>query len=319
LKVTFRSRAKAWIRKPWRHQARSIAFHAKVDKLLVPLFRLAALFNNPVFRAARFDSLRQSQDFTFSARDGEYFVVITRDQVISKLLYIDGIFDFQKLELARSLLGRAFELRTLIDIGANIGTVCIPAVKRGLVEKAIAIEPEPTNYRILVANIYLNDLADKIVTHNVALGPQDDQSLVLELSPDNSGDHRIQFGKESGSYSEALRKTITVKSERLDTLIPAIDRSSTLIWMDTQGFEGLILQGATEMLSSRVPLVTEFWPYGMARTNSFDAFKSALLRYETCFDLSSPNPTPIRLTTRFLDDLHSKLSAHSDFTDLLVT
>ncbi len=45
---------------------------------------------------------------------------------------------------AVSLLGRR-GLTSLIDIGANIGTICIPAVKCGLFDRAIAIEPEPLN------------------------------------------------------------------------------------------------------------------------------------------------------------------------------
>ena len=35
------------------------------------------------------------------------------------------------------------------DIGANIGVISIPAVKRGLIKKAYAVEPEPQNYNLL--------------------------------------------------------------------------------------------------------------------------------------------------------------------------
>ena len=45
-----------------------------------------------------------------------------------------------------------------LDIGANIGVICIPAVSRGLVEEAIAIEPESENFKLLKLNISLNNL-----------------------------------------------------------------------------------------------------------------------------------------------------------------
>ena len=38
---------------------------------------------------------------------------------------------------------------TFLDIGANIGVICIPAVKRGLVESANAVEPERKNFELL--------------------------------------------------------------------------------------------------------------------------------------------------------------------------
>jgi len=108
----------------------------------------------------------------------------------------------------------------------------------------MAFEPEPRNYRALVANIYLNDLADKITPYNLALGSEPNQELTFELSTDNGGDHRVKVRQEDGLYSESLRRNIKVKSKRLDDVINEIDNKSSLIWMDTQGFEGYVMKGA---------------------------------------------------------------------------
>ena len=55
----------------------------------------------------------------------------------------------------------------------------------------------------------------------------------------------------------------------LDLLIPSFDPRRTMIWMDTQGFEGHILAGARNALAARTPMVLEFWTFAMNRAGSF--------------------------------------------------
>ena len=42
--------------------------------------------------------------------------------------------------------GKTYQIKKLYDIGANIGVTCIPAVNRGYVKQAIAVEPESENF-----------------------------------------------------------------------------------------------------------------------------------------------------------------------------
>ena len=67
------------------------------------------------------------------------------------------------------ILGKKHKKKTLIDIGANIGSISIPALARGFFRNAIVFEPEIKNYRVLIANIYLNKLENKIRSINLAL------------------------------------------------------------------------------------------------------------------------------------------------------
>src|SRR5262249_5318874 len=161
--------------------------------------------------------------------------------------------------------GAKFELETLVEVGANIGIVCIPAVKRRIARRAIAIEPVPTNCRLLRANIVLNGVEDRIATHQIALGAESNTSVLFELSPDNSGDHRVHLGASGGLQGEGARQTIELPSTRYDDLVPALDPATTLIWMEAQGAEGHILQGAPRALDRRTPLLVEFCPYLIER------------------------------------------------------
>src|SRR6185503_15521766 len=225
--VSATDRLIGWLKSP---------FPAKLHSVLVRAIGVAKIFDGETFRRAYFDTLDPNRQFSVSTHGIEKYVVLNADKAISRTLFIQGSFDFDKVEKVISVMSgvnKAFKLETLIDVGANIGTVCIPAVRRGLAANAIAIEPEPLNYRVLVANIFLNDLADKIETYNLPRGSKDNQNLEREISPSNSGDHRIHVRNESAAAPAG--KTTLVRSETFDSIIPAADKTSSLIWMDTQG------------------------------------------------------------------------------------
>ena len=60
--------------------------------------------------------------------------------------------------------------------------------------------------------------------------------------------------------------------------------------MDTQGFEGHILSGATKLIQYKVPIVTEFWPYGLRKANCLDKFYESLAnsKYQNLYNLRFP-------------------------------
>jgi FkbM family methyltransferase len=249
----------------------------------------------------------------------ERFLVSSSDQSIGRDVYLYGGYDFEKFEKVLARLDPSFQCKLLIDIGANIGTICIPAVKRGYFERALAFEPEPFNYSLLSANISINGLSTEVASHNIALGENEGEALSFELSETNYGDHRIRFSSESGLYGEDQRKVISIKSEPLDTIVDDIDPASTLIWMDTQGFEGYVLKGAERTLSKRPPLVIEFSPYHMNRSGSYQKLKQALcgVGYRMFFDLNEDAP-PSEVSEKVFDSLFKRIGLNGKYTDLLI-
>ncbi len=273
----------------------------------------SAAWRMAVFDAAPVGSVLVSQ------RGQETYLVSSGDRAIARELYVNGQFDFEKLEKVLRLLGPTFKPELLLDIGANIGCICIAAVKRGLFERAIAFEPEPFNFSLLAANIHLNGLASRITPRNLALGARDGEQLVFELSKDNFGDHRVSMGEQDGQFDEARRERITVACESLDSQLAGSELSGCLIWMDTQGFEGYVLQGSMRSLRRRPPLVIEFWPYGMLRSGSYDALKQAVLEagYTQFYDLELDD-VPVPLSEATLDAVWRRLGEGGRFTDLLI-
>ncbi|MGH9619231.1 MAG: FkbM family methyltransferase [Bryobacteraceae bacterium] len=164
--------------------------------------------------------------------------------------------------------------RTVLNVGANIGMTCIGLVRHGYFDRAIAFEPAPDNYRLLTHNIKQNGLSNSIVPFQLALSSSSAVSE-MELSPDNPGDHRIRQSRSPGFFREQKRRTIKILSKTLDEVAerdPYIQHQRIdLVWVDIQGHEGHFFEGARKFLGRGVPVVSEFWPYGLQRAGTSPA------------------------------------------------
>ena len=249
----------------------------------------------------------------------EHFVIDTRDKGgMSKQIFAEGTYDFHDLTRTLELLQQhnvyQGALTLLIDVGANIGPICIATVARGYSKRAIAIEPEPHNCRLLRANIALNGLTKSILVHEFACGMFDNETMDLELSEDNFGDHRIRPGDLPVRDKDENRHKIQIQSHTLDTLCPVEPAENTLIWMDTQGYEGCVLAGAGRWLDAGTPLVMEFDPHLMKRVNSFGLMKAAIANYVGFHDLWR-HPNRFRPISD-LDDLYAELDKEREFGEI---
>jgi FkbM family methyltransferase len=250
----------------------------------------------------------------------ERYLVNSSDRIIGRFCYSRRkSFDAGKLAEAFRLLPSHGSRRVLVDIGGNIGTISISAVVHGWVDRCVTFEPEPGNFRLLQSNILLNGVGDRITAHCIALSDGSASSLEFELSDDNFGDHRVRAGSAAGLFGEERRRTIVVPARKLDDFVDGIDLDAALIWMDTQGFEGFVLSGARAFLDHGVPMVVEFWPYGMQRVGGLEPFLSAVTsgRYSTVIDLEKPHQK-LACTRESLLHLTDAVGTRGRFTDLLI-
>ncbi|MGH9356178.1 MAG: FkbM family methyltransferase [Terriglobia bacterium] len=209
--------------------------------------------------------------------------VSSKDWLMGKRLYVRREHETDEMDRAVGLLRRGGFLKgsgtLLLNVGANLGMTCIGAIKLGYFQRAIAFEPEPGNFRLLCHNVGQNGLEDQIACFQTALSSSN-RATEMELSKDNSGDHRIRASTMPGFYREERRRTVTVQAETLDSFLAGSARRQAeqvdLVWIDVQGHEGHFLQGAQAFFSRRVPVVTEFWPYGMDRAGTSPAAFSAI-------------------------------------------
>lgn len=227
-------------------------------------------------RAHRFDAIgREAPAVAVQVGDLWYFV--PTNDVVGKLTFLEGGFEQKVMEAAVSLLEERLGRppvagRTFVDVGANIGTSTIPALAVLGARHAVAIEPARANCRLLRANIAANDLGERVTVVQVALSAEAGE-VELELGPDNSGDYRIRLSSEPGSIGETGWATETVAAASFDEVCRQHSLSLDdvgLVWMDTQGHEAHVLEGAQSLLASTVPVVAEYWPYGLRRAGTLD-------------------------------------------------
>ena len=294
---------------------------AVLDQTAGRAFVQASTSRSRFVRTVVFDAAQRSSqlELLLYTSGREQYVLNSRDDMICRSVFVYGEFDLAKLEQVMALLRARLgveRLDTIIDVGANIGTICIPAVARGHATRAVAVEPHPVNCRILRTNVALNGLHERITVFECACGPDSDGTLVEILRPsDNWGDVRVATESQARGTPSAARHT--VRSRRVDDLISAGSCGVTVLWVDTQGFEPSVLQGAAGFLDRRVPVVVEFDPAMLgARSAGVAALAEAFSGYALFIDLEQPDrERAITDIPRLAEEMSR---ANRIFTDLLV-
>lgn len=241
----------------------------------------------------------------------ETFFIPTRDNTISKHLFISGQFDIEKLVKVSKILD--IENKTLIDVGANLGSICIPACKRKLVMNSIAIEPDKETFKYLKRNIFENKL-NSITTINSIVG-ESEVSVIFGSKADNLGDSKVVNSFNKFEFLE----TYSIDQITLNSLIDRLDPSETIIWIDVQGYESLVLQGATEFTDLATPLVLEVFPSAINQYSNFSDLEKCLSNYTKYanlrFDILNPFYEPME---NFKKD-YINLESTGSYTDFLFT
>jgi len=210
--------------------------------------------------------------------NGLRYYVSTGDLHIGRSLFMNGAFEGRQLETAAELIAELTATphglcgAQFIDVGANIGTASLHALAHLGASYAWAFEPAPEPYRLLLCNIVANQMEGRVIPINVGLSDHPGDGL-LELSSTNWGDNRVRMAstQPDGSYGESARPVTRILLDSFDNSAAShgIDLDDVgLVWVDAQGHEALILQGASTLTCSAIPVVLEYWPYGQERAGT---------------------------------------------------
>ena len=137
---------------------------------------------------------------------------------------------------------------TYLDIGAYIGTHTVFFAMMCPATRVHSFEPQPSFFSRLVANVEMNGLSDRVVTHQLALSECSDQRI------------RLSFEGE----------TSDVATRRLDDVVT---EPVALVKMDVEGMEPLVLAGGRRLLRRDHPVI-----FTEARTNDEYVATAAQLR-----------------------------------------
>ena len=252
------------------------------------------------------------------------FIVSTGDEAVGRRLF-RGRRRGEMVTLARTVeileaLGQVHWVRgtTFLDLGANIGTSAITALRSHDFARAVACEPEPENYRLLKVNAAMNDVDDLLTGLQVAVSDHCG-TATLALDPINSGGHFVITGDRE-------QETLTVEAVSVDYLIErgVLDSQAVgLIWIDAQGYEGQIIKGASSLTERGIPIVLEFHPLMLQRTGGRAMLEEIIpARYTHFIDLrgveaGDPPTFELRPAEELSALAENLVGQESHFTDLL--
>jgi FkbM family methyltransferase len=204
--------------------------------------------------------------------EGLTFLVSTHDPKMAKFFASRKRNELRVLETALQLLGGAGG--TFVDAGAYLGTATLAALRSGFTA-AVAVEPEPDTVRLLRANLALNGVDEQVRVVVAALSDRTG-TATLDLGPGSRGKARLIAGPDDTARGETVEVALT----RLDDL--GLDPADIgLLWLDVEGHELHVLEGAPRTLAASPPLVTELYPRLLGRAGSLDGLVPLLGRHYT--------------------------------------
>ena len=190
----------------------------------------------------------QKNEILFSNNKNIKYLLDSRDWISLKL-FVDESFDYSILTKAIKLLGRKHSKSTLVNIGAHIGSTCIPAIKENKFKNSIVFEPTKRTYKLLKANIFLNEVSDRIKAYNLAISNKK-TNLFLKTKVGNIGGNYISKKKQKNSE--------VVKSDILDNYTYNLNKNNSLIFIDAEGHEPNIFLGSKNTIKKKYQLYLSF-------------------------------------------------------------
>ncbi len=130
-----------------------------------------------------------------------------------------------------------------IDIGANLGVISLLIAARLAEARIFAIEPNPSTFTALKANIARNK-AHRIVPKEIAISHADGK-VSFDADPKNRGTASISLdGRENQIVVPSLTLDSFVIKEQIEKI--------ALLKVDVEGFETLVFNGAENVLKRHV-------------------------------------------------------------------
>lgn len=164
----------------------------------------------------------------------------------------------------------------VIDVGAHIGIFSIKAAREsGKKGRVIAIEPHPTTYTLLMANLKRNRCENIIPFRMAASNFKGEAELYLYH---HSGGHSLVFKRNSG--------VIKVSVDKLDNIVKKFNPEHIdLIKVDVEGAGLLVLKGAKEILEKFKPNLSIAVYHASAEREGIIEFLSS--RGYSCLQINS--------------------------------
>lgn len=154
--------------------------------------------------------------------------------------------------------------RTLVELGANIGTQTLYLSLTGRFDRVLAVEADPDNAAMLTRNVAQNGLGETVAIAAEAVGAEAGTARLARFPLNRGGNSLVR-----GSEWERGADTIEVPMRRIEAIMAdhGIEpREVALTWIDVEGFEAELVPALGPLLECGAPVFMEWTPgeYGDA-------------------------------------------------------
>lgn len=292
----------------------------KFSKFFFHFLLIKYFFNSSFVKQIIYYS--SNEKYIFYQNKKYVLLLLKSDLIISKNFLLNDSYPdvtSKKLHKIKYLFRKnKFNIDQIIDVGASLGNVIVPALKNKYFKYAIAIEPSNT-FELLKKNVYLNNLEKFVDTYQIAITSRNDVEVKFENDPRDIGDNRVRFRKYKGLFNEDTRVLTKVKTKTLDFLLKNKDLSKSFLWLNNQGSETETLLGASKILKKfDLPIMLEFCPYFFKINNNFKKFLTVVSHLDKSVYLLDKNKFLGKSTKILFEGLYKSLGERGNYNYLLL-
>ncbi len=196
-----------------------------------------------------------------TAKNGIRYRLLGQQDLIGRLLKLNGEFEPETLQISSHII-TGKEGRVL-DVGANMGTYCIPLAKEFPNVEFVAFEVQQKIFEQLKENISINDAYNINAIHS---GLSDKTEEIVATVPNyeletNIGGFSLDQEVRKNDYE--VRTTGNVETFSLVPLDEFSFKDLLLIKIDVEGMELKVLAGAKKTLEENnfPPILFETWSW----------------------------------------------------------
>jgi FkbM family methyltransferase len=205
-----------------------------------------------------------------------------------------------EIRMAFALVLDLLKPATFWDIGANIGFYSWFVRRRPSVRQIVMFEPDPTNFALITRTITKNAISD-CQAMNVALADQPGEaSFLVDRASGATGSLEATSHREneqSLQHAYQMSETITCRTATIDELIAEGFPQPSLIKIDVEGAEHLVLAGAKSCLARHRPII-------IIETSNTDLVRGLLATGYSAFRIDHGNLLFVAATDSDLTSLH---------------
>ncbi len=231
-----------------------------------------------------FFGLGKRRDRRVRFRDRTYFAVGMAELYPLVEIYRDGHYGRDEAFLPRGGT-------TVVDVGANVGTFTIYHAAAGA--RVLAVEPNASSHRRLVAAVTTNGLDDRVTVVRAAIGARRGRSRIV------AADRLTVLGRVVPIDPNTPIQNDQVEVLPLDDVVSAHDlRDIDLLKIDVEGAEADVLRGGSATLARTLRIILEYHSSqllaetrrllgaaGFAETDQYEIFPGVGMLYMVRRDL----------------------------------